>query len=288
MTVSEFRRYLEAKRTVDDRSLNRWVYQTVRAALAGRDRSRPVDLLEIGCGIGTMIERLWDWDLAPRVVYTALDREAELTAAARERLRAFARQRGVDWQEQGPAVLLTGEGRSWRLLLTSEDFFTFTATAGFDLVLAHAVLDLLDLETSLPRLLGLLRPGGLYYLTLNFDGLTIFQPEVDPEFEAAIVERYHRSMDARQGGKGGHSQTGRRLLTALCQAGTEVLAAGSSDWLVWPTPARTYPAAETYFLHAILEFLSQTLLARRRAQIAAGELVFLAHQVDLCGRLASG
>jgi len=38
---------------------------------------------------------------------------------------------------------------------------------------AHAVLDLIDLGSALPRLLSRLAPGGLFYFSLNFDGATI-------------------------------------------------------------------------------------------------------------------
>ncbi len=300
MTLTDFRRYLSAKQTVDDRSLNRWVYQTLQATLAARLNSRPLAILEIGCGTGTMIERLWEWGLTPRACYTAIDREVDLIAGARERLRDFARRHHL-WVEAGDdAIFLTGPGREWQIFLRAVDFFVCAAEPhpGYDLVLAHAVLDLLDLEESLPRLLRLLRPGGLYYFTLNFDGVTIFQPAFDPEFEAKILDRYHHSMAERQGGRGGHSQTGRRLILTLCQAGSEVLAAGSSDWLVWPTPAKVYPADEAFFLQCLLDFIAAALIHRpdldqerlnawlchRRAQIAAGELVFLVHQIDVCGR----
>jgi len=302
MTLADFPRYLSAKKSVDDRSLNRWVYETLRAALAAQEQSRPLAILEIGCGSGTMIERLWEWDLTARAVYTAIDRQADLIAGAMVRLQEFARRRQLALEEHEAAIRLAGQGRDWQICLRTMDFFDFSPNAGesaaFDLVVAHAVLDLLDLEVSLPRLLRLLRPGGLYYFTLNFDGVTIFQPALEPEFENDILALYHRTMDERQGGRGGHSQTGRRLLQALCQAGSKVLAAGSSDWLVWPTPARSYPADEAFFLQCLFDFIAAALtphreldqerlgawLYRRRAQVAAGELIFLAHQLDVCGR----
>ncbi len=300
MIRQDFCRYLSAKKTVDDRSLNRWVYQTLRTTLAAQTHGRPLAILEIGCGLGTMIERLWDWGLTPRAVYTAIDREAALIAAARLRLQEFAARRGLHFEAQAATLVLSGQGREWQIQLRPEDFFALAVESNprFDLVLAHAVLDLFDLDESLPRLLSLLRPGGFYYFTLNFDGLTSFQPPYDPEFEAEVLNLYHQSMDRRQGGKGGHSQTGRRLLQGLIQNRTEILAAGSSDWLVWPTAAHTYPAEEAFFLQYILDFIAAALIAqtsfdhdrlkawlgRRRDQIAAGTLVFLAHQVDVCGR----
>ncbi len=54
-----------AKKSVDDRSLNLGVYQKLTEALAAGNLRVPLNILEIGCGIGTMIERLWDWGSGP-------------------------------------------------------------------------------------------------------------------------------------------------------------------------------------------------------------------------------
>jgi hypothetical protein len=96
----------------------------------------------------------------------------------------------------------------------------------------------------------------------------------------------------------GGSQAGRKLLGEIPAAGGEILAAGSSDWIVHPTRG-SYPDDEVYFLHHILHFFESSLagrpeldrerfaawLTRRRAQIDAAELIFIAHQIDVCGRI---
>jgi hypothetical protein len=72
------------------------------------------------------------------------------------------------------------------------------------------------------------------------------------------------------------------------------MAAGSSDWIVHPRDGE-YPADERFFLSSILGFFEEALSARpeldptelgrwlrsRREQLAAGELVFMAHQLDV-------
>jgi hypothetical protein len=74
---------------------------------------------------------------------------------------------------------------------------------------------------------------------------------------------------------------------------TEILSAGASDWVVHTTHGE-YPADEKYFLHFVLSFFESSLkahaeldpaefenwLAKRRAQIECGELVYIAHQMD--------
>ncbi len=234
LAAENFSRYLSAKKSLDDRSINLLVYQKMMAALATQNPGAICDILEIGCGIGTMIERLWDWNLATRTAYTAIDRDPGLIDEARVRLQEFARSRQLAFSETGGSIRLKGEGRDWLVALKNIDFKIFcqeqSVQPGRDLLLAHAFLDLVDLHTGLPCLLSLLKPGGLYYFTLSYDGQTIFYPPVDQQFEDLVIKLYHQSMDQREGGTAGHSQTGRRLLEALGRFGSEVLSAGSSDW----------------------------------------------------------
>ena len=165
----------------------------------------------------------------------------------------------------------------------------------WDVLVAHAFLDLVDAPRLLPELFALLRPGGLFYFTINFDGLTILEPPVDPDFDEQVIATYHQTMDERGAGD---SHSGRHLLSQLPAAGAEILAAGPSDWVV--VPARGgHPTEEAYFLRAILGFFETSLtgrpeldparlagwLARRRAQVEAGKLIYIAHQIDVCGRV---
>ncbi len=97
-------------------------------------------------------------------------------------------------------------------------------------------------------------------------------------------------MDARS--TGGDSRTGRKLFEHLQLVNAEILAAGSSDWVVFAKD-REYPADEKNFLQFILHFLESSLkdsgqldaaiferwLLRRREQIDCGKLVYIAHQM---------
>lgn len=287
----EFPHYLAAKRTVDDRALNRHVWDTLAQLLAQERPAPPAPLrvLEAAAGIGTMVERVLDWGLFQAgasaggpVHYTAVDAGPENMAAAAARLQNLP-----PW---------------FTLRLETADVFDFCAQppeqGRCDLLLAHAFLDLLDLPTALPRLRTLLRPGGIFYFTINFDGATILQPELDPVFDAEVERAYHRTMDARITGgcPSGDSRTGRRLFGHLAAEGFHVRAAGSSDWVVFAVDGR-YPADEAYFLHFIVHTMHGALcddpavggaafedwIARRHAQIERGELTYIAHQLDFAG-----
>ena len=293
-----FQDYLQAKEALDDRSLNRYVWNVFTSYRPGR---MPLRVLELGAGMGTMLTRLYRWGFLPGAVeYTAVDAAPANARGARTHLRAWARAHGCCFQEKGDAHYLLECPRAdvdvhWH----TADVFEFLqhGKAQWDVVIAHAFLDLVDVGSLLPDLFRR-APGGLFYFTLNFDGVTILEPEIDAAFDALVMEEYHRTMDERysSGRKAGESRTGRRLLQVLPKVGGRILAAGSSDWVVFPRDGG-YSASERAFLHFIVETIHSALwdspqvagtrferwIEARHAQIEQGTLIYLAHQVDVTG-----
>ena len=210
---------------------------------------------------------------------------------------------GTRPREAGGILHLSGGTQKMTLELEALDLFALIEReAGrqyWDLVIAHAFLDLMDIPTTLPQIFRLLRPGGYFYFTINFDGMTGLEPSCDPDLDHLILELYHQSMDERltNGKPEGDSRAGRHLFKQIIQAGGEILAAAGSDWVVFPTSGG-YPSDEAYFLYFILYFIEQTLnghpqldsvrfqawLDKRRSQIEQRELVYIAHQLDFVGR----
>lgn len=293
-----FPRYLLAKRTVDDRALNLAVYRSLQSNLPARPSLR---ITEAGAGTGTMLRRLLQWGLFERADYTVVDESAENIATAREWLPRWAQQGGLQVEESGEGLRLFDDRREVRAHPVASDIFEFIASKPppADLLIAHAFLDLLPLPGSLGPLFSLIKPRGLAWLTLNFDGVTLFEPVIDPDLDAQILDLYHRTMDERltRGIPSGDSRTGRHLFAYLRQAGAEILEAGASDWVVFPRLGQ-YPGDEAYFLHFVLHFFEDSLtgcpaldpqrfagwLAARHAQVERGELVYIAHQVDFLVR----
>jgi len=289
-----FPKYLLSKRTVDDRALNARVFERLRLTLPER---RPLKIVEAGAGIGSMLARLLAWGLLDQADYTAVDALPENVAYAGEWLPLQAGELGFQVERDPGELRLYDHGRDVRIHLVTGDIFDYIASqpGRADLLIAHAFLDLLSLPASLPPLFLLLAPGGLAWLTLNFDGATIFEPPIDPAFDAQVEALYHLSMDERiiGGQPSGDSRTGRHLFTHLRQVGAQVLEAGPSDWVVFPHQGG-YPADEAYFLHHILHFFESSLkghpeldpkrftawLAARHAQVERAELVYIAHQLD--------
>jgi hypothetical protein len=298
--TSGYARYLAAKTTVDDRALNRHVLAELR-------RLMPVgapQVLEVGAGLGTMVARLMDWGVVGTGEYILLDADRPLLDDSRRWLRDWAAARGLR-SDLRPDGLQVGDlrvrlehaelGRYLEAVHGAQGAQRVPA----DVLIANAVLDLVDVPAVLPGLLRLLVPGGVYWFTINYDGESIFAP--GHPHDDQVMQAYHRDMDerVRYGRPAGDSRTGRGLFHHLRDAGAPVLAAGSSDWVVSAGPDGNYPGDEAYFLHSILSTIQNALrsrpdwvepadladwLAVRGRQLAAGELVYIAHQLDFVGR----
>src|SRR5215471_10931173 len=243
----DYARYLAAKTTVDDRALNRRVLAEVcRLMPAGAPR-----VLEVGAGLGTMVGRLMDWGVVGAGEYTLLDADRQLLDCSRRWLCDWAAVRGLR-NDLLPDGLWVGDLRVRLVHAELGSYLEAAHGASADVVIANAVLDLVDVPTVLPGLLRLLVPGGVYWFTINYDGESIFAP--GHSHDDKIMQVYHRDMDerVRYGRPAGESRTGRRLFHHLRAARAPALAVGSSDWVVCPNPDGNYAADEAYFLRAIL------------------------------------
>jgi SAM-dependent methyltransferase len=305
-------RYLHAKRSVDDRALNRPVLEQLRTLLAAL--AAPVRVLELGAGVGTMVSRLADLGWLRRGRYTLVDRDGASLAAAGEHLRGWG---GTAAPGDGARIAVRDQARDLEVDLVAADVFDWLASVArdspYDLVVASAFLDLVDVGALLPALWRCVGPGRPFWFSINFDGETIFLPELP--LDGAVMALYHRDMDerVRGGRRAGESKTGRHLPQQLPRSGARLLGAGSSDWIVFPSPAAAdatpdgglgrgcYPADEAYFLHHIVHTIDVALTGRasleaeafaawidtRHQQIDRGELSYIAHQLDVVG-LAPG
>lgn len=308
MTES-MQRYLAAKRTVDDRAINRRVWDCFVSALEDRARGRndgTVRIVEVGAGVGAMVARLAAWNVpAERVVYRAVDHDRHSVAYARERLPAWLEAAGYAVERTGEGLTATrdqndcapGGSRPRRIDVSLEVANAFEIDDEADALIAAAFLDIVGLDGPLEAFRTLLADGGLLYAPITFDGGTAFSP---PEPVDDRIERlYHRHMDDLRTEPGG-SRTGRELLPALPDAGYDVLAAGGADWIVRPRDGG-YPAEEDVFLAELLSTIEGALadypedeldpsvrrrwVETRRGQLDRAELYLVAHHLDVLARV---
>jgi len=251
-------RYLEAKRTVDDRSLSSRVIEQLRSSVSDQPK-----IFEAGCGTGVTVPRLVEWGISDGS-YLGVDTDPELIEyALRERTAPFDAS-----FETGDALEIA------------------TRQPPQDLIIAQQFMDLVDTARALDAFTDALAPGGLAYFPLTFDGVSIFSPGHPADDE--MIAAYHRSMDQRPTGD---SRAGRHLAERLQQRAGTLLAWDSSDAIVRPRED-SYPADEAFFLESILDFLAAEIstttvaarddwLSTRREQLDAGELCYVAHRYDL-------
>ena len=261
--------YLNAKRSVDDRSLNRHVWDALVDAVRGRTTRR---VMEIGAGTGSALHRALDWglwDLAAAVVpdsYLCVDTDAAckqglLAAADRLHLETGARAR----------VLI--------------DDAALLPAAAADVVIAHAVMDLFDPVAGAELITRHLVPGGIAYTPITYAMPTVWYP-TPPELtavDAVVTAAYDRSMY-----EDGHNGQATALLAHWPRHQLRCLSAGASDWVVLPGQHRR-------FLEAVLQFVATSVrvdgigewLAFRRSQLDAGVLGLVAHNLDMVWQRAS-
>jgi hypothetical protein len=311
-----FRRYLLAKRTVDDRALDRRLVEMLGERLADRAAARdgPLRVLEVGAGVGTMVARLIDWEVLPpgESRYVAVDRDAETLAGLGPFLREWAAERDArtsvdDGGSGDDALVVETDARTVRVEPVAADAPAYAAAhAGdSDALIGMALLDVLGLD-RLDPLLDALAPGGTYYFPITFDGGTRFRP-TRPD-DRAIERLYHRHMDEKPGG---NSRAGGAALARLREAdGSTLLGVAGSDWIARPADGEAgYPGDEAFFLRHILDTVETAVgeviaggdetgsvsaadldawLENRRQQVDDGELVYLTHQLDLIGCVDGG
>jgi hypothetical protein len=302
----DFVRYLTAKKSVDDRALNRRVWQTLREALFAVPTDSALRVLEVGGGIGTMIERMLDWGLLPGdAEITMIDAHPENIIEASRRLPTWAIMNGFSVHEEAGGSIRLFRGRQEvRVVLEACDLFDFIARergrTAWHLILAHAFMDLMNISETLSLLASLAVRYGLLYFSINFDGVTALEPATRQDLDGQIELLYHRTMDERltAGRPSGDSHSGRRLFEHVRALGARILDAGGSDWVVF-SRGGAYPHDEAYFLHFIVQTIHSALkgspqlsmadldewAARRHEQIDRGELVYIAHQLDLAAQL---
>jgi hypothetical protein len=242
-----------------------------------------------------MVERLLAWRIFGNATYTGVDSDPQVISEAYRRLPRWAASSGYELNQKCREKMLLRKGdQNICVEFEAIEIGDFVAREkglrSWDLLVANAFLDLVEVPSALPLLFSLLEPYGFFYFTINFDGVTIFEPEIDPGLDTHITSLYHGTMDRRviSGKPSGDSCTGRHLFANLRACGAEVVDAGSSDWVILPGP-NGYPQDETYFLHHIIHTIQTALdghpdIEERHNQVEQGTLVYIAHQLDFFGR----
>lgn len=290
----DYPEYLAIKQGIDERSLNPSVWQAFAASLKSQASSHGFKLLEIGAGTGSMIIRLLDAGLLGHCQYFAVELEPGFARVAENELVAWAGAHGFKIEVTEPLhwTLKKAEKMIEIQWLNADilELATVFEPGNFDMLIGHAIIDLLPVPECMPRLLHLVKPGGGYYFSLNFAGVTSFSPDHPRDLQ--ITEAYHRDMDRRFPGiEWRASQTGQVLGNWLEEQGHLVLAEGDSHWQL--SSGSALSTADKRFIANILDTMAKALaglegledwLNLRRQQADSGSLLFFAANRDYFGR----
>ena len=279
-----FADFLQAKFALDERSLNR----EVRAAFLDALRSLPqIHCLDVGAGTCATLRRLLNSELTTPLSLTALDRDPALLD--------IARQEAAGWLQ---------DKRLAAIRFASVELKDYRPDRLYNVITAHAFLDLAPLPQALRLFAAWLQPGGYLYASINYDGDTALLPVYDDaDFEARLLEHYNHTMEQRRvdGQATGGAYCGRRLHGLLPEYGFDILAHGSSDWNIAPVLGE-YRDGDSVCLKALLEMIygegqrsglfHQDQLDRWRENrlrlLQQRRLGLIIHQLDLLGRYNPG
>ena len=284
MTRIDHAAYLDAKRSLDDRSIDRGVLSRFAAEL-------PPDptILEVGAGTVTMVERLRDWGVLDGGRWVAVDAHEAALSTGRRRLAGRSDSRvvrdGVEGEhgevggdhDGDPIVRLGDLAVEFRVA----DAFEYAATTDerFDAVVGCAFFDVVDADSAVETLSAV---SSLAYAPITYDGETTVAPP-DPDDEA-VLDGYHRHMrEYRPGGPEGAAD--------LMWAAADVVASGPSPWRIEPPYTDDEQAVLAHLLDTIESAVGETgydasdWAARRREAVASAELAYTARNRDLLVRL---
>jgi SAM-dependent methyltransferase len=201
--------WLRARRRFDDAALSVRVVERLIQDLDSE--TRPIRVVDLGCGLGAGIDRVAGWVSGPIDAWL-VDHDDALLAAIQ------APRDGVRIHRVRADVLAIDR-----------------PVAPSDLVVAHALADLFPLDRLAASIAGMVVPRGFAHVALTYDGETRFTPSlgtIDEEMLAA----FHAFMDVprRSNPAHGGSTAGRRVGPALAEAGMSVVAEDESWWRVGP------------------------------------------------------
>jgi SAM-dependent methyltransferase len=252
MPVS-FADFLKAKFALDERSLNR----EVRGAFLEALHSLPeIQCLDVGAGTCATLRRLLNSGLTAPLSLTALDSDPGLLDIARQEAEGWLRALGLDPRIDAGAIRTQGE-RPAAIRFAADAVKDHRPDQLYNVITAHAFLDLTPLPQALRRFAAWLQPGGYLYASLNYDGDTALLPVYeDAAFEARLLGHYNHTMERRRvdGQATGGAYCGRRLHGLLPEYGFDILVHGSSDWNIAPVLGE-YRDGDSVCLKALLEMI---------------------------------
>jgi ubiquinone/menaquinone biosynthesis C-methylase UbiE len=276
-----FADYLAAKFALDERSLN---CEVRGAFLEGLQRLPHIECLDVGAGTGATLRRLLQSGLSTPLSVTLLDRDRDLLEQARAGLAGWLQASAMP-----PAIRFVAEALN-----------DHRPDRRYNVITAHAFLDIMPLTQALRLFSGWLQPGGYLYASLNYNGETVLADAYENgAFEGQLLDYYNHTMETRPRRRPGHGRGVLRTASHGAPAGIRVSRARlrQLDWHIAPLQGR-YRDNDAVCLTALLEMIRSEaqrsdLFRReeldrwhddRQRRVQEGRLAMHVHQTDVLAR----
>ena len=288
--------YLEARKVVDDAALNDRIFRSFANRIAEQQAAvdRPLRVLEIGSGIGTMVVRLIERGvLNGAITYRLVEQDPMCSSFAEQWLTDWLTKEAYEISTSSTGVTVASGAHNPRelsLQFDTADAFSLTPSRTYDVIIGSAFFDIVSLNQALPWMESVIHPAGVIYAPLTYNAQTAFEP-VD-SLDRTIISEYHRHMDTVRSTPGG-SDAGEKLANRFEESETfKLVDSGASNWSV--NAAKSHDHA--LVVEAVIEMIASAIaeiqspdvtqeetnrwVARRRGEVADSALQLTVHHID--------
>lgn len=238
--------WLALREPADHRSRNVKLAHAVAKYFEGW---RPVTVIDLGCGTGSNLRATAPL-LGPEQIWTLVDYDAALLAAARERLQAWADGAA---EKDGALVLFKGAKRitvSFRQADLAKELDDVLAP-GANLVTASALFDIVS-EAFLAKLIaGVSLRKSAFYTVLTYDGDQRWTPEHD--LDGAMLQAFHAHQAGDKGFGASAGPNAPDFLSEGFAAAGYTVTEGDSAWRLGEQDAALVGQLAAGFAQAVRE-----------------------------------
>ncbi len=238
--------WLALREPADHRSRNPKLAQALAMYFEGW---RPVTVIDLGCGTGSNLRATAPL-LGPEQLWTLVDYDAALLAAARERLTAWA---DGSAEKDGALVLFKGARRitvSFRQADLSRELED-VLSPGANLVTASALFDLVSSDFLAKLIAEVSKRKAAFYTVLTYDGNQRWTPE--SELDASMLAAFHVHQGTDKGFGASAGPNAPDLLSEGFAAAGYTVTEGDSAWRLGPEDAPLIAELVKGFAAAVAE-----------------------------------
>lgn len=238
------------KPALDTKAINPTVLSMLHSEL---EQNKRVRVLDCGTGTGSSLIGLIENGVLKEADIQAFDIDSELVADMPRLFQQYATRKGYHYEsirydkkdDFSFGIADSSKGIDIKVHGFSEDVYGLirreSELRGIDLITGQSFIEHVNPGMVYPTLMTLLNEEGLVYFSMNCDGWFNYSPSKDRERDEKIVGLFNDlAMNNQRFNNNygsiftGEAFCGRNLPYRFSENGLEILAYGTSDWVVTP------------------------------------------------------